>query len=89
VDEQRGERPDVRAKVEPVSFSRLRINHYFTKSEAEWREKSSKPMAANGKMRGTEIQEDLDAVRDETITAYVPALRAALADIAGSRVHAE
>jgi hypothetical protein len=89
VDEQQRERPDVRARVEPVSFARLRINHYFTKSEEEWREKSSKPMAANGQMRGTEIQEDLDAVHDDTITAYVPALRAALADAAGTRVHVE
>jgi hypothetical protein len=89
VDEQRRERPNVRARVEPGSFSLLRINHYFTKSEEEWRDKSSKPMAANGQMRDSDIDEDLDAVHDETITAYLPALRAALAGGAASRVHAE
>ncbi len=63
----------------PVSYALLRINHYWTKSESEWRAKAAQPMASNGRLRAAEIGEDLNAVRDEAITAYLPRLKEALA----------
>ena len=62
----------------PVSFSRLRINHYRTRSLQEAREKLARPMAANGKLRLVWDHDKLSELLDETITIYVPALRDAL-----------
>jgi hypothetical protein len=67
-----------------VTTSYLRVNHYLTKSMAEWEQKRRVPRADTG--RPWEQLEDLPAVdallteeRDETILAYVPPLRQALA----------
>ena len=83
VDERRQERPDVRARVEPVSFSRLRINHYFTKSEEELRDKWLAPRPDTKALRDPgELERILNTVadkRDEKILMYLPALKAALA----------
>jgi hypothetical protein len=70
---------------EPHSVLRLRINHYFMKSEQEWRQKLQVPMPHTGEPRDfsarhfQEVDARCSAVTDETILAYVPALRRALA----------
>jgi hypothetical protein len=74
------------AETDEVSFARLRVNHYYIKSEEQWTAKREAPMANSGRSRGQppEVAEKY-SVRDETITAYVPALREALAATAASR----
>jgi hypothetical protein len=69
-----------------VSLSLLRINHYVTKSEEEYREKAAQWAAAG--MPRSELQpaeqkpgwlESLEGEYDDAITEHVPALREALA----------
>jgi hypothetical protein len=61
------------------SCSLLRINHYVTKSEREFEAKLSRPRADSGTLRTvSRAPEQWNAVKDETITSYVPALRGAL-----------
>lgn len=85
VDEHgRPMRTGIRAEKTFVSFSRLRINHYRTKSEEELRRKWAM-WADTGKSQTDEpprsrVEMSSLHVEDETITAYVPALREALRD---------
>lgn len=68
-----------------VSFARLRINHYYIKSEEQWEAKRMTPMANSGRSREVPAERaQVFSVRDETITAYVPALREAVAAYASS-----
>jgi len=77
-------------KTESVSFSKLRINHYWSKSEEECRKKFDLWEAgggtAGGKPRRWEFfeaqAEMLNEQRDETILMYLPALRERLASLA-------
>ena len=59
----------------------LRVNHYYTKSDREYREKWSTPRADTGELR-TPLRRDqletLSEVEDEAIQIYLPALRAAV-----------
>jgi hypothetical protein len=72
--------------TEDVSFSRLRINHYSTKSEEEYRRKLGRGPADSSKpkselMNETDISrrlQKLDEVTDEAIQIYLPELRKAL-----------
>lgn len=63
-----------------ISDSHLRLNHYFTKSEAEWRAKVARRRPDNAEFREdasierTASYERL-ATREEAILQYVPALR--------------
>jgi hypothetical protein len=73
-----------------VSLSLLRVNHYLTKSEEEYREKAAQWTAAGmprSKLRPAEQQpgwlESLQGEYDDAITAYVPDLREALARVRG------
>jgi Glycosyltransferase family 92 len=81
----RDKRPG-RGQTDKVSFARLRINHYYVKSKAQWIAKVDRPKADSGQRRGYKpegyapMAELFSEVRDETIQAYVPELRAALAD---------
>ena len=83
VDEERRPVPDDLGAMEHVCFSRLRINHYLTKSEEQWRDKLAEPMACNGLPRKEsfvgKMGGDMNEVTDETITEYVPALTEMLA----------
>jgi hypothetical protein len=71
-----------------VSHSRLRINHYRSKSEEELRAKIATPNAATGDFRPWP---DLHLERrgyweyDDTILRYVPALHKAIAETAARR----
>jgi hypothetical protein len=68
----------------PVSYGRLRINHYWMRSEQQWREKMESPMACSGKVRGIpsdrfdRFERIYSTVHDETAQAYLPPLRRAL-----------
>jgi glycosyl transferase family 92 len=68
----------------PASVERFRINHYAHRSVQEYRAKLARPQAHSGTYK--EIPEHtlerrmrrLNEVRDDTIKAYLPALREAL-----------
>jgi hypothetical protein len=72
-----------------VSHSILRINHYWAKSEEQFRAKCAQPGAANGYFRPWYDMNRLSGVplnsESYTIAKYAPALREALADPAGRR----
>jgi Glycosyltransferase family 92 len=65
--------------TDEVSFERLRINHYAMKSQQQWEEKRTAPMANSGTPRRlTRERPGQFDVHDDLITAYAPALREAL-----------
>jgi hypothetical protein len=68
------------------SSSRLQVNHYYTKSEAEFREKLARERADTGRLR--EPPKNWEKLKgkfkDEAITMYVPDLRAALVEREGT-----
>jgi hypothetical protein len=69
--------------AEAVSLERLRINHYFTRSQEERERKLAAPRVDNGKMKKAEGVEERDRRLNEedddgSILAYAPALREAL-----------
>jgi hypothetical protein len=70
----------------PPVFSKLRLNHYFTKSEEEARVKANRLRPSDGKPQVAlqrkldTVLEMLDRVTDTTIQMYLPALRKALAE---------
>ena len=70
-------------KNDPVTFARLRLNHYVTKSRSERARKLARPVAFDGRMkdagRVTARDRELNQVRDETILTYLPDLKDALA----------
>ncbi len=74
-----------RSRTQTVSFARLRINHYYMKSRAQWFAKMAVPSPQNGKVRTgiwpsyDRLARGLSAVEDGTIQGYLPALKAALA----------
>ena len=66
--------------VDMISFERLRLNHYIIKSEEQWEAKRNAPTPNSGKLRGLPPERPQRySVEDDLITAYAPALRAALA----------
>jgi hypothetical protein len=69
---------NVRSKS--VSYSRLRINHYMTKSEEEARARSDRPKEWRDHRlwRSTKMEELFPQQQDQTILAYVPDLHEAL-----------
>jgi hypothetical protein len=74
--------PIHRDATKSVSIARLRINHYYTRSEEELRAKHAALRADYGQARpGTwkDFADRYDEERDELITAYAPQVRAALA----------
>ena len=77
--------PIVGAQTSYISFSRFRLNHYFTKSEAEFRTKATRNRPDFGTERDPErLGRQLEALTrlgetDRDILQFVPSLRAALA----------
>ena len=71
-----------RSQTETVSYSRLRVNHYYMKSREQWFAKLQVPSPQSGKLREVgdydRLARTYSEVRDDTITAYVPPLEAAL-----------
>lgn len=88
VDEN--EQPIRYARNAAGSWKRLRINHYFTRSEQEFRAKLEKGKADKPEGRGPalanlrRIVDSLHEEKDETILSCLPALREALAERAAS-----
>jgi hypothetical protein len=79
VDENK--HPIDRWQSKTFGISRLRINHYATKSAEEWRRKMARHRADTGQLRaatGRGPRPVRHEFRDEEITAYLPALRDAL-----------
>jgi hypothetical protein len=78
------------SRTESVSFEKLRINHYQTKSEEEYRRKLARGPADSTlwfKEKLTEVGiqrrlRKLDQADDQDILRYVPALREALGETA-------
>jgi hypothetical protein len=76
--------PIVGAQTSYISFSRFRLNHYFTKSEAEFRTKLTHNRPDFGEERDPErLARQLEALTelgetDRDILQFVPALRALL-----------
>jgi hypothetical protein len=70
-------------RTDGISFERLRINHYVTKSRQERARKLARPIAFDGRMKDAKrtFRKDriLNQVRDETIQMYLPALKEAVA----------
>jgi hypothetical protein len=77
-----------RSLTKQVSFSLLRVNHYWTRSAEEWARKLENVDAHTGVRRHdyepkalgdlAKLDQKLDEHHDETITMYAPALREAL-----------
>jgi hypothetical protein len=67
-----------------VSFSKLRFNHYHTRSRIEYERKVAKPRADRRGVRTIKpagrdsVLAALDTVRDDTLAGYAPAVREAL-----------
>jgi hypothetical protein len=79
-------RPVPYARTEDTAFERLRINHYFTRSDEEFLRKLQKGRLAwqlagyrRAMRRYREMGAERSEVRDEAILPYVPRLREALA----------
>jgi len=72
--------------TDEVSFDLLRINHYTTRSEAEFRRKLARPTADGLAVDPGRREEEaiarflnrLDEIDDQSILMYVAALRAAV-----------
>jgi hypothetical protein len=68
-------------------YSKIRLNHYYTRSEEECVQKYARGRGSDGvRMRGGEaplehLQEKLNDRRDDAILVYAAALRQALADV--------
>jgi hypothetical protein len=73
--------PTQGSHTKSTSFSRLRVNHYVTKSDEEARTKLGRPEEWKHSLawRSTNLEDRFPQEEDRTITSYIPALRAALA----------
>lgn len=79
-EERRPVDPLKRMTRKPVVWSRLRVHHYFSRSEEERRRKASMWAEAGSIRRVPAKPLDLRRpVRDETLVAHAPAVRQALA----------
>lgn len=67
-------------QTKSVSFSRLRVNHYVTKSEAEARTKIGRGAGweHSQRWRSAKLEDSYPQERDETIASYLEPLRRAL-----------
>jgi hypothetical protein len=69
------------SRFQPVTFERLRVNHYCRRSWEEYQRKLSRPRADTATFREDDErtrerrERKLNAVYDDTITMYLPALR--------------
>lgn len=64
--------------VQTVTWSLLRVNHYWSKSIEEARAKEKVPRADTGEMRSGLCADALNAVEDEWILPYLPLVEARL-----------
>jgi hypothetical protein len=72
---------------QPVTFEKFRVNHYCRRSWEEYQRKLSRPRADTGTFREDDErtrerrERKLNAVYDDTITMYLPALRERIAAV--------
>jgi glycosyl transferase family 92 len=79
-EERRPVDPLKRMTRKPVAWSRLRVHHYFTRSEEERRRKAAMWAGTGSTRRVPAAPLDLRrTVRDETLAAHAPAVREAVA----------
>jgi hypothetical protein len=81
VDEQKRPIDEGVRYAQSVSFSRLRVNHYWMKSVEEYRAKWARVKPDTGEPRKDDLERFeviFNAERDETILMYLPGLRTAL-----------
>ena len=76
-------RPELAAFTDPVTVSRLCINHYVTRSEEEFRRKVARPKGDPPDRPAFEVPvervlRNFNRERDESIQQYLPALRRAM-----------
>jgi hypothetical protein len=77
-----GAPPSLASFTETFTAERLRINHYATRSEEEFRRKAERPQADTGRplpLPVDRILKNFSAKRDESLLRYAPALRARIA----------
>jgi SAM-dependent methyltransferase len=80
-------RPVTTELTDGLRLTKLRINHYYTRSEEEAIRKWARPGGADGLIRqGGEppleaLQESLNVKRDDSILHYVPRVKTALAEV--------
>jgi hypothetical protein len=67
------------AQTKSVSFARLRVNHYVTKSEEEAEAKLGAPPHFLRKWRGARLEDEFPRRPDDAIAPYVVQVREALA----------
>jgi hypothetical protein len=77
------------SRTKSVSFSRLRVNHYFTKSEDEFLQKLARRRVGGKSMAAFDLEElrqveERTGERDEAILIYLDALEEALGVRSGS-----
>ena len=82
-DDSAGGRPEHAAFTERLTTRRLCINHYLTRSEEEFRRKVARPKGDPPDRPAFEVPvekvlRNCDVAVDDTIQAYLPALRRAL-----------
>ncbi len=70
-------------RTKSVSFSRLRVNHYYTRSEEEFRRKRGRESAVTGSLRpwrdgAVRVATSGVGTLDQEIQIYLPALRSEL-----------
>src|SRR4051794_15271000 len=74
-------RPVPYGRTQSAASDRLRVNHYYTKSLAEGKQKLARPAPTTGDPRTAALarleqrDEIMNRVRDETITVHLPELR--------------
>jgi hypothetical protein len=80
---ERHEPITIRHQTPDLSYDLLRINHYYTQSEAQLREKWATRRVDTGELReplSDRYLELMNAVSDDTIQMHLPALRQAIRD---------
>jgi Glycosyltransferase family 92 len=80
--------PEYASYTEPFTASRLRINHYATRSEEEFRRKAKRRKADTGRppispIPVERVLRNFALERDETIQRYLPELREAMEQVYG------
>jgi hypothetical protein len=72
------DRRPIKFAVREPTADVLRINHYYTKSQAEFERKIQIPRPSTGLSRDG-VRPPVDAIRDETILQFAPQVRELLA----------
>jgi hypothetical protein len=80
--------PEYASYTDPFTASQLRINHYATRSEEEFRRKATRPKADTGEppispIRVERVLRNFAHARDDTIQRWLPQLRETMEQVYG------